>query len=134
MVAPWRFPRVRSILRSSLVRSSLVGALAERPGLAGFTPDLGAVSAFALQVIRNRPAQVGIGDVMRRVGGLRQVSARQLMLALGAGFHRFQAALDGKVDRLVIADLEMQERMVLDRAPVAAEQRVRSDEIDGAGD
>ena len=41
---------------------------------------------------------------------------------------------DRVVDRLVIAELEMQERVMLDGAPVAAEQSVRADEIDGAGD
>src|SRR3954470_10914397 len=113
MAAPWRLPLVRSILRSPSSRSSLVGALAERPGVGEFPPDLGDVSALALQIICNRPAQIGVGDVMRRIGGLRQISARQLMLALRAGFHRFQATFDGKLDCLIIADLEMQERMML---------------------
>ena len=56
------------------------------------------------------------------------------MLALRAGLHRLKAPLDGKVDGLIVANLEMQERVMFDRAPVAAEQGVRADEIDGAGD
>src|SRR5437763_6362092 len=100
MAAPWWLPQVRRILTSVFSRSSLVDALAEWPGLGEFAPDLGDVGTFALEIIRDRPAQIGIGDVMRRIGRLRQVSACQFMLALGAGFHRFQAALDGKVDGL----------------------------------
>src|SRR5712672_2641612 len=71
---------------------------------------------------------------MRGIRGLRQISARDLVLALRTGLDGFQTAPDRKVDGLIIADLEMQERMMLDRAPVAAEQRIGTDEIDGAGD
>ncbi len=71
---------------------------------------------------------------MRGIGGLRQVAARDLVLALRAGLDRLQAARNRKIDRLVVADLEMQERVMFDRAPVAAEQGVGADEIDGAGD
>jgi hypothetical protein len=41
---------------------------------------------------------------------------------------------DGVFDGLIVAELEMQEGMMLDRAPMAAEQRMRADEVDGAGD
>src|SRR5690349_2426509 len=71
---------------------------------------------------------------MRGIGGVRQISARELMLALRTGFDNLQLVLDRKIDRLIVADLEMQERMMLDRAPVAAEQRIRADKIDGARD
>ena len=63
-----------------------------------------------------------------------EISARNLVLALRARFDRFQAAPDRKIHGLVIADLEMQKRMMFDRAPVAAKQRIGADEIDGAGD
>src|ERR1700732_3973740 len=112
----------------------LIRDFAERPGFAQLASGLGDIGALALEIIRDRAAQIGIGNVMRGVGGLRQVAARDLVLALRAGLDRFEAALDGEIDRLVVADLEMQKRVMLDRAPVAAEQRVRSDEVDGAGD
>ena len=48
------------------------------------------------------------------------------MLALGAGLDAGELVLDGVLDGLVVAELEMQERVVLDRAPVAAEQRIAS--------
>src|ERR1700722_17552096 len=91
------------------------------------------IGALAPEIIRDRAAQIGVGDIMRRISGLRQVTARDLVFSLRARLDRLQAALNGEIDRLVIADLEMQERMMLDRAPVAAEQRIGADEIDGAG-
>ena len=63
---------------------------------------------------------------MRRIGGDRQVAAGELVLALGAGLDALELVVDGEVDGLVVAELEMQERVVLDGAPVAAEQRVAS--------
>ena len=71
---------------------------------------------------------------MRGIGGLRQIAARQLVLALGAGLDARELVGDRVVDGLIVAQLEMQERMVLDGAPVAAIDRVGADEIDGAGD
>ncbi len=62
---------------------------------------------------------------MGRMGGHRQVAAGELVLALGAGLDALELAIDGELDGLVVAELEMQERVVLDGAPVAAEQRVR---------
>ena len=56
------------------------------------------------------------------------------MLALGASLDAAQSARKREVDRLIVADLEMQKRPLLDRAPVAAVERVVADEIDGAGD
>ncbi len=71
---------------------------------------------------------------MRRIGGVRHVSACQLVLALRAGLDADQSVLNGEVDGLIITDLEMQERVVLGRAPVAAVEGVAADEVDGAGD
>src|SRR5437899_722389 len=106
--------KVRSISRRWPNRSSLVGSLAERAGLGQFASGLRHIGALALQIIRNRPAQIGVGDEVRGPGGLRQVAARQLVLALRAGFDDLQAALDREIDRLIVADLEMQERVMLD--------------------
>ena len=52
----------------------------------------GDIGALALEIVGDRAAQAGIGDVMRRIGGLRQISARDLVLALRAGLDGFQAA------------------------------------------
>ena len=70
---------------------------------------------------------------MRGIGGRRKVAARQFVFALRAGLDPGQLVLDRVVDGLIIAELEMQKRVVLDGAPVAAIDRVAADEIDGAG-
>src|SRR5262245_3060010 len=87
----------------------LVRDLPEWAELGELPAGFGDIGALALEVIRDRPAEIGVDDVMRGVGGVRQISARKLMLALRAGFDDLKFALDCKIDRLIIADLEMQE-------------------------
>src|ERR1043165_4453577 len=119
MAAPW------------FCSGRLVGTLAERPGPGQLADRFRHILPLAPEIVAHRAAQRWIGDVVRRVSRLRQVTAGDLVLALRAGLDPAQAALDGKVDRLIVADLEMQERVVLDGAPVAAEQGVRADTVDG---
>src|SRR5260370_42188264 len=85
------------------------------------------------EIVRYRAAQTGVCDVMGGIGGLGEISARDLVLALRARFDGFQAAPDRKIDGLIVADLEMQKRVMFDRPPVTAKQRLGADEIDGAG-
>ena len=84
------------------------------------------IGALALEVVGDRAAQRRIGDVVRRIGRHRHVAARELVLALRAGLDPGELVLDREIDGLVIAQLEMQERVMLDRAPVAAVERVAS--------
>src|SRR3954452_13893227 len=102
----------------------LVGAFAERSELGQLPSGFRDIGALALEVIIDGAAQARIGDEVSGVGGSRQVAPCDLVLALRAGLDVRQPAFDGKVDRLIIADLEMQEGMMLDRTPAAAEQRV----------
>ncbi len=67
------------------------------------------------------------------MGGYRHVAARQLVFALRTGFHSFQTLGQREIDRLMVADLEMQKRMILDAAPVPAVKRVRADKVDRTG-
>src|SRR5262245_37430050 len=71
---------------------------------------------------------------MRAIGLDRQIAARELVRALRARFDPRELPRDGKFDRLVIADLEMKEGVVLDAAPVTAVERVLADEIERARD
>src|SRR5258708_9359117 len=87
----------------------LLGGFAKRSGVGKFAPGFGDIGAFMPEIVRYRAAQIGVGDVMRGIGGLREISARDLVLALRARFDGFQAAPARKIDGLVIADLEMQE-------------------------
>src|SRR5262249_34901718 len=126
---------LRKALATTLgCRARPESCLAERRRFRELLARGGDIGALALEKILDRAPQRGIGDVVRGIGRGRQVAARDLVLALGAGLDAAKFVLDGVLDRLVVAQLEMQERMVLDRAPVAAEQRVGADEIDGAGD
>src|SRR3569833_391454 len=112
----------------------LIDHFAERAGFAELAAGFLDIGALAQQIVVDRPPQAAIGDEVRGVGGLREVAARDLVLALRAGFDDLEAVLDREVDRLIVADLEMQERVVLDRTPVAAEQRIAADEVDRACD
>src|SRR5579864_1322256 len=103
--------------------------LAERRRFGELFDLLGHEGTLVLEEIRDRPPQRRIRDVVRRIGGGRQIAAGDLVPTLRARLDAGELVLDGVLDRLVIADLEMQERMMLDRAPVAAEQRPRSDEV-----
>src|SRR3954466_2476501 len=63
----------------------------------------------------------------------RHQAAEQLVLALGAAFEHLDAAADRELDRLVIAAFEVQQRHVLDRAPIAAIQGSGVPEKQGRG-
>ena len=90
--------------------------------------------ALVSEIVGDRPGEPRVGELVRRIGEGRPIAARELVLALGAGLDPAQSAREREIDRLIVADLEMQERPVLDRAPVAAVERVVADEIDRAGD
>src|SRR5262249_10912162 len=91
------------------------------------------IKALAREIIGDRPAQAGVGNKMRRVGGVRHVASRQLVLAPGASFDPLEVIRNRVFDRLVVAELEMEERMVLDRSPISAVKRLATDEIDSPG-
>src|SRR5438270_9917548 len=95
--------------------------LTERAGVGQFAHRFRHIAPLPPEIVLHRAPQAGIDNVMRGVGGLRQVTARDLVLALRAGLDPLKAARNRKIDGLVIADLEMQERVVLDGAPVASE-------------
>ena len=71
---------------------------------------------------------------MRRPGRDRPVAPGELVRSLCPRLDPGEAAFDGGVDRLVIAQLEMEIGHVLGAAPIAAVKRVRADEVERAGD
>ena len=73
-----------------------------------------------------------MGDPVRGVGCHGRIAARELVTALSASFHEFQSMLDGIVDGLIIAGLEVQHWSVDGTTPIAAIERVRADQIHGA--
>src|SRR5262245_37190902 len=68
------------------------------------------IGALALEEILDRAPQRRIDDVVRRIGRRRHVAARNLVLALGAGLDAGELVLDGVLDGLIVAELEVQER------------------------
>src|SRR5688500_280131 len=109
-------------------------ALAERTVLAQQLAHLFDIGALAGEIVADRPAKAGMRDIMGGMRRHRQVTAGELVFALRSGLDPFQPFRKGEVDRLVIADLEMQEGMILDAAPVTAVERIAADEVDRAGD
>jgi hypothetical protein len=92
------------------------------------------IGPFADQIVLDRPPQRWIGDEMGRMGSDRQVTAGKLVFALSACLNPGELGGDGELDRLLIAKLEMQERVVLGCAPVTPVECVGTDEIDRTGD
>ena len=75
---------------------------------------------LALEVIGHGAAQTGIGDVVGAVGLARQIAAGELVRPLRAGLDPAELVGDGKFDGLVVADLEMEEGVIFQPAPIAA--------------
>src|SRR6056297_4074819 len=75
--------------------------------------------ALGLEIVLDGARKALIGEPVQRMGFYGQVAAGDLVLALGTGLDRIQPVGDGVVDGLVIAGLEMQAGVMLDRAPIA---------------
>ena len=54
------------------------------------------------------------------------------MSPLRAGLHEFKPMGEREIDRLIVADFEMQKRMVLDASPIAAVKRIGTNEVECA--
>ena len=70
---------------------------------------------------------------MRRPGRDGHIAARKLVLPLRARLHARQTPRNGGVDRLIIAELEMQERDVFGTAPVSTIKRVGANQVERPG-
>src|SRR5215208_6018377 len=90
--------------------------------------------ALMCQIVRHRFGETGIGEKMRGIGCLWKIAAGELVWPLSARFHPFQPTGDGEFYRLVVAGFEVKHGVVLDRSPIAAEQRVAADKIERTGD
>ncbi len=71
---------------------------------------------------------------MRRAGDHRLVATCYLVLALRAGLGRGETMHDCPLDCLIIAELEMEKGHLLDATPVAAIERIRSNDVERPGD
>ena len=125
------------VLRSRTCVRDLLGILLILPERRSFRQFLSCgryVGAFPLEKVGDRAPQARVVDLVRRVGRGREIAARNLVLALGASFYPGEPMRDRVLYCLIIAQLEMEERVVLVAAPMATEQRIRADEVDRASD
>src|ERR1700712_4308069 len=92
--------------------------------------------AFALagEEFGDRLAEAGMNDIMCGPRLHRLIAAGELVAALCPCLDAGEAPRDRLVDCLVVTQLEMQERLVDERAPIAPVERVATDEIERAGD
>src|SRR5690606_9335515 len=111
-----------------------LGVLAERRPLAEEQLVLRDALALALEELGHRGAEAGVGDPVHRPGLDRLVAAGELVPALRPGLDPGEPALDGEIDCLIVAQLEMEEGPVDEAAPVAAVERVGADEVERPGD
>jgi hypothetical protein len=72
--------------------------------------------ALRLKIIRHRALQAGMRQIMQAEGLLRKIAARQLVGTLRSRLDARQLALNGEVDGLIIAGLEMQIVVIFDGA------------------
>ncbi len=104
-----------------------------RPALERGFPDLLAHRlALALEVVANCRTQARVLQVVRAVRDGRLEAARDLVLAARARLEAGEAAADALLDAEVEADVEVEERHVRRGAPVATEERVLPEQVEGA--
>ena len=75
-----------------------------------------------------------IAEEVHAVGRLRVEAAELLELAAGARLEAADALARAVVDRRVVADVEVEEAVLLERPPVAAVEDVALPDVDRAGD
>ena len=92
---------------------------------AAVSPRKWSRTARSSRASRNAVRAVGLGGLE---------AARDLVLAAGAALEDLHAAGDALVDRVVVADVEVQERVLLEAAPIAAVEMRRRGDVEGAGD
>lgn len=84
------------------------------------------------QILGDRARESCVSHPVQGMSDSGQIAARELVFALRAGFDAGEAMADRPVDRLIIAEFEVQERVVLGTAPVAPVERFASDEVERA--
>src|SRR6516164_4195884 len=98
-----------TVTSASEASRRLLGRFPERAEFGEFAAGFRDIGALSSQVVVDGAAQAGIGNEVCGIGRLGQVAACDLVLALRAGLDVFATAVDRKFDRLIVADLEMQE-------------------------
>src|SRR5260370_38426697 len=107
--------------------------MSDRDGIGELAASGRYVGARAPQKVGDGAPQGRIGDMMGRIGHDGNIAPRDLVLALRPGFDPGKPMRNRIFDGLIITQLEMEERVMLDGAPMAPIERMGADEIGGAG-
>src|SRR6185503_20146022 len=123
MPAPNPEPAPVTIATLSWSLTAGVSGFLERAMFAQFVDVARDAGALALEKILHRARELRVREPVRRGRFDRQQPAPQLVLALRAALEHGKPLADRLLDRLVEAALEVKQRHVLDRAPVASVER-----------
>src|SRR5437868_1311280 len=85
-------------------------------------------------MVADGPVEPGVGESVRRPGQGGEETARQLVLASGSALEDLEAAGDAVRDGVVVADVEVQERMLLQASPIPAVEPGRRGDAERSGD
>src|SRR5262245_66259454 len=69
---------------------------------------------------------------MCRIGGVREITAGQLVLTLCTGLNSLEPVRDRIVNCLIVTQLKVQKGVMLGRTPISAIKRIGANEIDRA--
>src|SRR5262245_20602211 len=87
--------------------------------------DVAGDAAFlALEELLDRAREARMREPVRRQHLDRHQAAEDLVFTLCSSFKYFYLFLNGELDRLVVAAVEVQQRHVLERAPVTSIERL----------
>src|SRR6266446_7623562 len=92
------------------------------------------ISALAEQKIGDSLAQAGVADEVHTAGESRVEAPQPFVFAAGTGLEALDAVDDAVLDRRVVADIEMQERKVLEASPVTSVENSGLLQVNRAGD
>lgn len=85
--------------------------------------------AFADEIIRNALHQAGMGEPMGGMGDDGLITAGELVLTLSARFDPGKTPLQCSFNRLIIAQLEMEEGLVDKRPPIPTIECLTADKV-----
>src|SRR6188768_1400649 len=91
-------------------------------------------AAFSFQELTHRARQMTILKAMRAEGKGRLETARELVLAARPRLEQREPALDAVLNAAIKADVEVHERALLERTPIATVEGLLTEQIESAGE
>ena len=123
-----------NLSRKLLKSLRLLGGAFELASIEQHVPLLTDHLPFLLKESLHGAPKLSVDDVMDATGRCRVQTSKLFETAAGAGFETLQAQPYAMFDGGVIADVEMQKRLLFEGAPIAAIHRRVVPHIESAGD